>query len=77
MSTDKYLFVAQMVSEKVLCPSKALEMTMPKLVLHLSVAQILPEKINKMLLPNRLGFNDVLSTVWTLLTTNIEEKLES
>ena len=36
---------------------------MQKLVLDLSVTQILPEKINKMFLPKRLGFNDVLSTV--------------
>ena len=28
-----------------------------------SVAKILPEKINKMFLPNKLGFIDVLSTV--------------
>ena len=35
---------------------------MRKLVLDLSVAQILPEKINKMFLPKRLGFIDVLST---------------
>ena len=36
---------------------------MRKLVLDLSVAQILPKKINKMFLPKRLGFIDVLSTV--------------
>ena len=34
-----------------------------KLVFFLSVAQILPEKINKMFLPKKLGFIDVLSTV--------------
>ena len=42
---------------------KALEMKMQKLALDLSVAQILPEKLNKMFLPKRLGFIDVLSTV--------------
>ena len=46
---------------------KALEMRMRKLVLELSVAQILPEKINKMLLPKMLRFIDVLSTVYGLL----------
>ena len=38
-------------------------MRMRKLVLDLSLAQILPEKINKMLSLNSLGFIDVLSTV--------------
>ena len=42
---------------------KALEMRMRKLVLDLSVAQILPEKINKICLPKKLGFIDVLLTV--------------
>ena len=42
---------------------KALEMRMRKLLLDLSVAQILPEKINKIFLPKELGFIDVLSTV--------------
>ena len=42
---------------------KALEMRMRKLVLILSVAQILPEKINKMFLSEKLGFINVLSTV--------------
>ena len=42
---------------------KALEMRMRKLVLDLSVAKILSEKINKMFLPKKLGFIDVLSTV--------------
>ena len=42
---------------------KALEMRMQKLVLDLSVAQILSEKINKMFLPKKLGFIDMLSTV--------------
>ena len=42
-------------------------MRMRKLVLELSVAQILPEKINKMLLPKMLRFIDVLSTVYGLL----------
>ena len=41
---------------------KAIEMRMRKLVLDLSVAQILPEKINKMFLPKKLGFIDVLRT---------------
>ena len=35
---------------------KALQMRMRKLVLDFSVAQILPEKINKMFLPKNLGF---------------------
>ena len=35
-----------------------------KLVLDLSVDQIPPEKINKMFLPKKLGFIDVLSTVY-------------
>ena len=39
---------------------KALEMRMRKLVLDLSVAQILPEKINKVFLPKKLGFIDGL-----------------
>ena len=42
---------------------KALEMRMGKLVLDFFVAQILPEKINKMLSLNILGFIDVLLTV--------------
>ena len=42
---------------------KALEMRMRKLVLGLSVAQILPEKINKMFLTKKLGLIDVLLTV--------------
>ena len=33
------------------------------MVLGLSAAQILPEKINKMFLPEKLGFIDILSTV--------------
>ena len=41
---------------------KALKMRMRKLVFDLSVARILPEKINKLFLP-KLGFIDVLSTV--------------
>ena len=49
---------------------KALEMRMQKLVLDLSVAQILREKINKLFLPNRLGFIDVLSTVRTIFKGN-------
>ena len=36
---------------------KALEMRMRKLVLDLSVTQILPEKIDKMFLTNKVGFN--------------------
>ena len=43
---------------------KALEMRMRKLVLDLSLAQILPAKINKMFLPKKLGFIDVLRTVY-------------
>ena len=42
---------------------KAFEMRMRKLVLDLSLAKILPEKINKMFSLNNLGFIDVLSTV--------------
>ena len=42
---------------------KALEMRMRKLVLDLSLAQILPEEINKMLSLNNPGFIDLLSTV--------------
>ena len=42
---------------------KALEMRMRKLVLDLSLAQTFPEKINKMFLPKKLGFIDVLRTV--------------
>ena len=38
-------------------------MRMRKLVLGLSVAQILPEKINKMLFLKNLGFFDVNRTV--------------
>ena len=41
---------------------KALEMRMRKLLLDLPVAQILPEKINKIFFPKKLGFMDVLST---------------
>ena len=42
---------------------KALEMRMRKLVLDLSVAQILPEKINKIFFTNKVGFIDLLLTV--------------
>ena len=42
---------------------KALEIRMRKLVLDLSVNQILSKKINKRFLPKKLGFIDVLSTV--------------
>ena len=42
---------------------KALEMRMRKLALDLSLAQILPEEINKMLSLNNPGFIDLLSTV--------------
>ena len=42
---------------------KALGMRMRKLVLGLSLAQILPEKINKMISPNNPGFIDVNRTV--------------
>ena len=50
-------------SENLTCSSEALEMRMRKLVLDLSVAQILPEKISKMFLRKKLGFIDMLSTV--------------
>ena len=46
---------------------KALGMRMWKLVLGLPVAQILPEKINKMLSLDNLGFIDVLATVASFL----------
>ena len=39
------------------------------MVLGLSLAQILPEKINKMLSLNNLGFIDVLSTVYMMLSS--------
>ena len=42
---------------------KALGMRMRKLVLVLSLAQVLPEKINKVLSPNNHGFIDVNRTV--------------
>ena len=48
---------------------------MQKLVLGLSVAQILPEKIVKTFLPKKLGFIDVLSTVasqWQAKGSTIE-----
>ena len=45
---------------------KALEMRMLKLVLDLSLAQILPEKISKMFLQKKLGFIDVWRTVHQL-----------
>ena len=52
---------------------KPLEMMMRKLVLALSVAQIFPKKINKMLSLNNLGFINVLSIVVSVLdvTRNI------
>ena len=46
---------------------KALGMRMRKLVLGLSAAQRLPEKINKTLSPNKLGFIDVNRTVFTTI----------
>ena len=46
---------------------KALGMRMRKLVLGLSLAQILPEKINKMLSPNNPGFIDVNRTVYQFI----------
>ena len=49
---------------------KALETRMRKLVLDLSLTQILPEKNNKMFLPKKLGFIDMLRTV------NIKETVE-
>ena len=42
---------------------KALEMRLQKFLLSLSVGQIFPEKINKMLSLNKLGFIDVNLTV--------------
>ena len=51
---------------------KALEMRMRKLVLDLSVAQIIPEKICKMFLSKNLGFIDVLSTVLVHYIRSIE-----
>ena len=42
---------------------KALGMRLRKLVLVLSLAQVLTEKINKMLSQNNLGFIDVNRTV--------------
>ena len=42
---------------------KAREMRMQKLVLGLSLAQMLPEKINKMFSSNNLRFIDVNRTV--------------
>ena len=43
---------------KMRAPLKALEMKMQKLIFGLSVAEILPEEINKMLSLNNLGFID-------------------
>ena len=43
---------------------KAIGMKMRKLVLGLSLAQILPEEINKILSPNNPGFIDVNRTVY-------------
>ena len=42
-------------------------MRMRKFALDLSLAQILPEKINKMLSLDNLGFIDVLATVASFL----------
>ena len=47
-------------------------MRMRKLVLDLSLAQKLPDKINKMLSLNSLGFIDVLSTVVSLFLEDYE-----
>ena len=49
---------------------KALELRMRKLLLDLFLAQTLPEKINKMCLPKKLGFIDVLSTVFRNVFSN-------
>ena len=43
---------------KMRAPLKALEMKMQKLIFGLSVAEILPEEINKMLSLKNLGFID-------------------
>ena len=47
-------------SENLTCSS---EMRMQKLVLGLSLAQMLPEKMKKTFLPEKLGSIDVLRTV--------------
>ena len=49
------------------CESSCLWIRMQKLVLGLSVPQILPEKINKIFCQNNLGFLDVNIIVWTTL----------
>ena len=46
---------------------KALGMRMQKLVLVLSLAQILPKEINKMVSPYNPGFIDVNRTVHNML----------
>ena len=46
---------------------KALAMRMRKMVLSLSVAQLIPEKINKMFSLNNLGFMNVNQTVRIIL----------
>ena len=43
---------------------------MRKLVFDLSLAQILPEKINQLFLPKKPGFIDVLRTVCVALQRN-------
>ena len=56
----------ELVRVKKLCVHmKALGMRIAKLVLGLSVAQVIPEKIKK-LSPNNLGFIDVNRTVGSL-----------
>ena len=51
-------------------------MRMRKLVLDLSVAQIFPEKINKKILPKKLGFIGVLSTVAYRIQGTVIEGVE-
>ena len=47
---------------------------MQKLVLDLSVAQILPEKINKMLSSNNLGFIGMIRTVNNILKRKLDHQ---
>ena len=46
------------------------------MVLDLSLAQILPEKINKMFLPKKLGFIDVLRTVGDAIRFDVSADLK-
>ena len=62
-----HMSVVELVGVKIIYAHvKALEMRMRKLVLGLTVAEILPAKINKMLSLNNLGFIDVNQTVCKL-----------